>query len=243
MANQVSSWPASSNPVFQASEDRPSGSDPASSQHPVPWVTGARESFNAGGSSTECAARAQGLEWIRSPPSLAPEVQRGRQVPHSNGSSATQVPFVSSTESYVKEESGSATEVGARAQRAPAPPGTSYQWTSTSTPFLESSFPAHAPFVSMSGGGTHVKEEMVMGSGDLGYSNSSSGASTPPPFLIKTYDMVEDPSCNHTVSWGHANNSFVVWDPHAFSRELLPRFFKHNNFSSFVRQLNTYVSV
>ena len=64
----------------------------------------------------------------------------------------------------------------------------------------------------------------------------------PPPFLTKTYDIVDDPSTNHIVSWSKGNNSFVVWDPQAFSISLLPRFFKHNNFSSFVRQLNTYVS-
>ncbi|MED6108079.1 hypothetical protein PIB30_020175 [Stylosanthes scabra] len=64
--------------------------------------------------------------------------------------------------------------------------------------------------------------------------------SGPPPFLTKTYDIVEDPSTNHIVSWSKGNNSFVVWDPQAFSISLLPRFFKHNNFSSFVRQLNTY---
>ncbi|KAK2648421.1 hypothetical protein Ddye_015910 [Dipteronia dyeriana] len=62
----------------------------------------------------------------------------------------------------------------------------------------------------------------------------------PPPFLTKTYDMVDDPNCNHIVSWSRGGSSFVVWDPHAFSTALLPRYFKHNNLSSFVRQLNTY---
>ncbi|KAK4587438.1 hypothetical protein RGQ29_024229 [Quercus rubra] len=62
----------------------------------------------------------------------------------------------------------------------------------------------------------------------------------PPPFLTKTYDIVEDSTTNHVVSWSRGNNSFVVWDPQAFAMTLLPRYFKHNNFSSFVRQLNTY---
>ncbi|CAJ1977157.1 unnamed protein product [Sphenostylis stenocarpa] len=62
----------------------------------------------------------------------------------------------------------------------------------------------------------------------------------PPPFLTKTYDIVDDPSTNHIISWSTGNNSFIVWDPQAFSITLLSRFFKHNNFSSFVRQLNTY---
>ncbi|KAJ6351289.1 hypothetical protein OIU78_007245 [Salix suchowensis] len=62
----------------------------------------------------------------------------------------------------------------------------------------------------------------------------------PPPFLSKTYDLIEDASTNHIVSWSRGNNSFIVWDPQAFSSSLLPRYFKHNNFSSFVRQLNTY---
>lgn len=65
----------------------------------------------------------------------------------------------------------------------------------------------------------------------------------PPPFLTKTFDVVDDRSTDGVVSWSRDGNSFVVWDSNAFAMTLLPRYFKHNNFSSFVRQLNTYVSL
>ncbi|KAL6521903.1 hypothetical protein OROMI_031780 [Orobanche minor] len=64
--------------------------------------------------------------------------------------------------------------------------------------------------------------------------------SVPAPFLTKTYQLVDDPTTDHIVSWGDDDTTFVVWRPPEFSRDLLPNYFKHNNFSSFVRQLNTY---
>ncbi|KAL2924887.1 Heat shock factor protein HSF30 [Bienertia sinuspersici] len=106
--------------------------------------------------------------------------------------------------------------------------------------------------------GLTVKEEEVTitcnAGPSVGVGSSSSSASSsfsarpmeglhemgPPPFLTKTFDMVEDPSTDTIVSWSKARNSFIVWDSYKFSTLLLPKFFKHSNFSSFIRQLNTY---
>ncbi|PON69372.1 Heat shock transcription factor [Parasponia andersonii] len=71
--------------------------------------------------------------------------------------------------------------------------------------------------------------------------DASQGSSTAPaPFLTKTYELVDEPLTDTIVSWSQSGCSFVVWNPTEFAKDLLPMYFKHNNFSSFVRQLNTY---
>jgi len=61
-----------------------------------------------------------------------------------------------------------------------------------------------------------------------------------PPFVRKTFQLVSDNTTNHIVSWSEDGTSFTIWNTHAFQKDILPQYFKHNNLCSFVRQLNTY---
>ena len=70
---------------------------------------------------------------------------------------------------------------------------------------------------------------------------NGSGSVSVPPFLKKCYDMVEDRNTDSIIRWSDGGDSFVISDITQFSVTLLPTYFKHNNFSSFIRQLNIYV--
>jgi heat shock transcription factor len=55
------------------------------------------------------------------------------------------------------------------------------------------------------------------------------------PFVVKTYQLVGDLATNGLVGWSETRDSFVVWKPVEFASEVLPQYFKHNNFCSFIR--------
>ncbi|KAI6046339.1 hypothetical protein EDC04DRAFT_3103317, partial [Pisolithus marmoratus] len=61
-----------------------------------------------------------------------------------------------------------------------------------------------------------------------------------PAFLQKLYEMVNAPENHHLIRWSDTGDSFFVLDQERFASEVLGRWFKHKNFSSFVRQLNMY---
>ncbi|KAI8984415.1 HSF-type DNA-binding-domain-containing protein [Mycotypha africana] len=59
-------------------------------------------------------------------------------------------------------------------------------------------------------------------------------------FVHKLYNMVVDNQYQYLIAWNYTGTSFIVCNITEFSKEVLPKHFKHSNFSSFVRQLNMY---
>lgn len=60
------------------------------------------------------------------------------------------------------------------------------------------------------------------------------------PFIEKLASLVEDTNHDDLIRWSDDGMSFIVVDKKEFVDKLLPEMFKHQNFPSFVRQLNMY---
>ncbi|XP_054249065.1 heat shock factor protein 2 [Indicator indicator] len=61
-----------------------------------------------------------------------------------------------------------------------------------------------------------------------------------PAFLSKLWALVSEAPNNRLITWSQNGRSFLVLDEQTFAKEILPKYFKHNNMASFVRQLNMY---
>ncbi|KYO38350.1 heat shock factor protein 3 isoform X2 [Alligator mississippiensis] len=69
---------------------------------------------------------------------------------------------------------------------------------------------------------------------------AAAAAAAVPGFLAKLWALVEDPGSDDVICWSQNGQNFCILDEQRFAKELLPKYFKHNNLSSFIRQLNMY---
>ena len=62
---------------------------------------------------------------------------------------------------------------------------------------------------------------------------------TAPNFIEKLWQLVNDKDSASFISWT-PHGSIIVMHLDQFSSQVLPKYFKHSNYASFVRQLNLY---
>lgn len=58
-------------------------------------------------------------------------------------------------------------------------------------------------------------------------------------FIEKTYNILENEDNANIIAWTAKGASFIIKEVKKFEEEILPIYFKHSNFSSFVRQVIT----
>ncbi|KAI7855450.1 hypothetical protein BDC45DRAFT_93113 [Circinella umbellata] len=63
---------------------------------------------------------------------------------------------------------------------------------------------------------------------------------TLPSFVKKLWFIINDSSTDNLACWTSNGQGLYVPDAAAFAKSVLPQYFKHNNWQSFVRQLNLY---
>jgi hypothetical protein len=63
---------------------------------------------------------------------------------------------------------------------------------------------------------------------------------TAPAFLEKLFEILDDKTLEEYISWMPDGKSFIIKKVAEMSELVLPKWFKHNNIQSFVRQLNMY---
>ncbi|KAL2759457.1 hypothetical protein ACRALDRAFT_1067728 [Sodiomyces alcalophilus JCM 7366] len=61
-----------------------------------------------------------------------------------------------------------------------------------------------------------------------------------PPFVQKLSSFLDEEKNIDLIRWSDKGDSFIVLDEDEFAKTLIPELFKHNNYASFVRQLNMY---
>lgn len=60
------------------------------------------------------------------------------------------------------------------------------------------------------------------------------------PFLSKLHDILSLKEYSPIIRWNNDGKKIIITDVNKLSEIILPKFYKHRNYSSFVRQLNIY---
>jgi hypothetical protein len=79
--------------------------------------------------------------------------------------------------------------------------------------------------------------------GEVSQFTNPAASTTPhivPPFLTKLYDMVTCNTYTDLIHWSTDGTAVVISNITMFSQSVLPQYFKHSKFASFLRQLNMY---
>jgi hypothetical protein len=59
-------------------------------------------------------------------------------------------------------------------------------------------------------------------------------------FLLKLYEILNNEEYNKIIHWSKNGSYIVITNIHILTKKILPIYFNHQNYSSFVRQLNMY---
>jgi len=72
------------------------------------------------------------------------------------------------------------------------------------------------------------------------YDVNKSGISHSSQFLMKLYQILEDKTNEKIIHWDNEGKYFIIENIYDFIEKILPKYYNHNNYASFVRQLNKY---
>ena len=74
----------------------------------------------------------------------------------------------------------------------------------------------------------------------LGKKRKSLNGSKPDKFILKLYEILNKEEYNKIIHWSKNGSYIVITNTHALTKKILPIYFNHQNYCSFVRQLNMY---
>ena len=74
----------------------------------------------------------------------------------------------------------------------------------------------------------------------IGKKRKSINESKSDKFLLKLYEILNNNEYSKIIHWSQNGSFIVITNIHALSQKILPIYFNHQNYSSFVRQLNMY---